>query len=264
MRLRHNERAIGLDEQHVCSAGFLNVGARLGIKIQVLGIALAMCFHDGAQRHGVVQASLDVTGAVRGSAVIFGNANRDGLQAALKVRPDGSYQNAELVFRCGSNADNLARANHERANIQRGARAKRRDPRSVRLHNLLHGFNETLLREAGHLETLGGVVHALSVHIGAETYDGAIFGGVCLEALEDLLAIMKNASALGKVDFMIGGKAAFVPFAVFPIGDIAIVGFAVAEIEAAPVKVFLLDCHGCSFNTYVQYAPTLHPRTVAC
>ena len=47
------------------------------------------------------------------------------------------------------------------------------DPRGVRLHNLLHGFNETLLREAGHLEALGGVVHALSVHIGAETYDGA-------------------------------------------------------------------------------------------
>ena len=75
---------------------------------------------------------------------------------------------------------------------------------------------------------------------------------------------LKNASAFGKVNFMIGGKAAFVPFAVFPIGDIAIVGFAVAEIEAAPVKVFLLDCHGCSFTTYVQYAPTLHPRTVAC
>lgn len=41
VRLRHNERAIGLDEQHVCSAGFLNIGARLGIKVQVLSIALA-------------------------------------------------------------------------------------------------------------------------------------------------------------------------------------------------------------------------------
>ena len=223
-----------------------------------------MRLHDGTQRHGIVQASLDVAGAVRCCAVVFGNANGDGLQAALEVRTNGGYQDAELIFRCGSNANNLARANHERANIQRGARAKRRNPCGVRLHNLLHGFNEALLRETRHLEALGGVVHALSVHVGAETYDGAVFGGVCLETFENLLTVVENASALGKVNLVIGGKAALVPFAVFPIGDIAIVGFAVAEIEAAPVKVFLLDCHGCSFNTYVQYAPTLHLCTVAC
>ena len=34
--LRHHERAVLLHEQHVCAARFLNVGARLGVEIEVL------------------------------------------------------------------------------------------------------------------------------------------------------------------------------------------------------------------------------------
>ena len=70
---------------------------------------------------------------------------------------------------------------------------------------------------------------------------------------------LKNASALGKVDFMIGGKAAFVPFAIFPMRFKAVVGLMVAEIEAAPIQVFFLDGHrllliNTGANSYTHFA----------
>ena len=49
---------------------------------------------------------------------------------------------------------------------------------------------------------------------------------------------MEDAGALGKVQVMVGGQTALVPFAVLPMGLVAVVGLVVAEVEAAPVKIF--------------------------
>ena len=55
---------------------------------------------------------------------------------------------------------------------------------------------------------------------------------------------MENARALGQVEAVVGGKAALVPRAVLPIGDVANVRLAVAKVQATPVQVLFLNCHG--------------------
>ena len=47
VRLRNDERAVLLHEQDVSATGLLDIGAGLGVEIQVLGIALAMGLHRG-------------------------------------------------------------------------------------------------------------------------------------------------------------------------------------------------------------------------
>lgn len=60
----------------------------------------------------------------------------------------------------------------------------------------------------GHLEALGRVIHTLSVHVGTEADDAAVLGGVGLQALKDLLAVMEDAAALGNMQGVVGGQAA--------------------------------------------------------
>ena len=192
-------------------------------------------------------------------AVVLGDAQLDRLQTALEVRTDRRDQDAEGVLRSGGNSDDLARTDHERTHIKRSTRTKRRHPSGVRTHNGLHGLDELVLREARHLETLGGGEHALGIHVGAEADDRAVFGGVGLQTLEDLLAIVENARALGKVQVVIGGQATLVPFAIFPMRFKAVVGLMVAEIEAAPIQVFFLDGHrllliNTGANSYTHFA----------
>ena len=196
---------------------------------------------------------------MRCSAVILGDAQLDRLQAALEVRTDRRDQDAEGVLGSRGNADDLARTDHERTHIERSTRTKRRHPSGVRAHNGLHGLDELVLREAGHLETLGRGEHALGVHVGAKADDRAIFGGVGLQTLEDLLAIVENARTLGKVQVVIGSQTTLVPFTIFPMRFKAVVGLMVAEIEAAPIQVFFLDGHrllliNTGANSYTHFA----------
>ena len=132
---------------------------------------------------------------------------------------------------------------HERAHVKRGAGAERRHPRGVRLDDLLDRLDEAVLREGGHDQALGGIGHAPGVHVGAEADDGAVLGGVGLEALEDLLTVMEDARALGQRDGVVGGEAALVPRAVLVVGYVAVIRLAVAEVEIAPVQILLLNGH---------------------
>ena len=111
---------------------------------------------------------------------------------------------------------------------------------TVNSANLLDGLDELILGEGGHLEAGGGVVHALRVHVGTEADDGAVLGGIGLKALEDLLAVVKQAGALGERDGVVGGKLALAPLAVLVVADIAVVGVLISEAEATPVDVLLL------------------------
>ena len=243
MGLRNDKRAILLHEQHVRATRFLDVGAGLRVEVKVVAVAVAMSFHDRLQGHSVVQAGLDVAGAVRSSAVVLGHTQLDGLKAALEVGADRRYENAELVLIGGSNADDVAGREHERTHVQRRARAERRNPCSVRLDDLLHRFDEAILGERRHFKTLRRVVHARGVHVGAEAHDVPVLGGIRLQAFEDLLAIVKDACALGDIQRMVGGQLAFAPLAVLVVAHIAVIRLAIAEIEATPIQILLLDCH---------------------
>ena len=71
----------------------------------------------------------------------------------------------------------------------------------------------------------------------------SIFCGVGLQALKDLLAVMEDAAALGDMQGVVGGQAAFVPLAVLPMGLVAVIGLHVAKAEATPIDILLLDSH---------------------
>ena len=167
----------------------------------------------------------------------------------LKYGAHGRHEDAELVLVGGFDANDVARGDHERANVERGPRAERRHPRGVGLDDLLDGLDKTLLREGGHDQALGGIGHTLGVHVRAETDDGTVGGGVGLKALKDLLAVMEDAGALGQRDAVVGGKAALVPRAVLVVGHVAVIGLAIAKVEVAPVQVLLLNGHGMLLRT---------------
>ena len=256
MRLRDDKRAVLLHEQDVGATGLLDIGAGLGVEIQVLGIALAVSFHRGLKGHGVVEASLDVAGAVRCGAVVLGNAQLDRLEATLKVRTDRGHENAERVLRSGSHADHVTGADHKRTHIQGCARAEGRNPCGVGRDDLLDCLNELVLGERGHLEALSGVVHTLGVHVGTEADDAAVLGGVGLQALKDLLAVMEDAAALGDMQGVVGGQAALVPLAILPMGLVAVIGLHVAKAEATPIDILLLDSHMSLLTYTVAYSRT--------
>ena len=214
------------------------------------------------QRHRVVEAGLDVAGAVGRRAVELGDDQLDGLDAALVVGAHRGHEDAELVLVSGLDADDVARGEHERADVERGAGAVRRHPGGVGLDDLLDGLDELLLGEGGHLETLGGVVHALGVHVRAEADDVAVLGGVGLEAIEDLLAVVEQAGALREGDGVVRGKAALFPRAVLVVADVAVVGVLIGEAEAAPVDVLLLHHALCISLRRRCLAPLFFPHLV--
>ena len=256
MRLRNDEGAVLLHEQDVGATGLLDIGAGLGVEIQVLGIALAMSLHRGLKGHGVVEAGLDVAGAVRCGTVILGNAQLDGLEATLKVRTDRGHENAERVLRSGSHADHVTGADHKRTHVQGRAGAEGRNPGGVGRNDLLDGLNELVLGERGHLEALGRVIHTLSVHVGTEADDAAVLGGVGLQALKDLLAVMEDTAALGDMQGVVGGQAALVPLAILPMSLVAVIGLHVAKAEATPIDILLLDSHMSLLTYTVAYSRT--------
>ena len=194
----------------------------------------------GMKAHGVVQAGFDMSGAVGCSAVKVADADRDGLRAALEVGTDRSDDHAELIFLCRLHADHDAGSKHIRTDIQRSAAAVRRYPCSVGLDDLVHCLEEALCRERRHFHAGCGIHHSLRVHVRAESHDAAVFPGVSLQALEDLLAVMKNACALADLNSRIIDQAALIPLAVFPVGDIALISRHVSEPKVSPVNVLLL------------------------
>ena len=237
MALGDDQVALLVDEEDVGAAGLLNIGARLAVEVHVLGVALGVSLHAGLEAHGVVEAGLDVAGAVGCSTVVLRDAQGHSGVAALEVGAHGGDQDAELVLVCGLDADDLARGEHEGAHVEGGAGPEGRDPVGVGGHDLLDGLDKAVLREDGHAEALGGICHALGVEVRAEAHDAAVFGGVGLEALEDLLAVVEDAGALAHDDAVVLGQEAFAPRAVFVVADVGVVGLHVAEGQIAPVDV---------------------------
>ena len=142
----------------------------------------------------------------------------------------------------GSNADLRARADHEGADVKRGARAERRHPGGVGAHGFEHGFDELVFGEGGHFQALGRVGHTRGVHVGAERDDAAVLGGVGLQAFKAALRVVKHAGGFRKNDVGVGHKTAFVPGAVFPIGLITVIRGLIGKAEMSPVKRFLFHC----------------------
>ena len=178
---------------------------------------------------------------MRSRAVILGNAQLDCGVAALEVGADRRDEDAELVLVSGLDADDVTRGDHEGADIESSAAAKGRHPVLVGLDDLLDSIDEAILREGGHAQALRGVSHALGVEVRAEADNLAGLGGVGLQALEDLLAVVEDTSALGKLQGMVLRKEALAPSAVLVIADVGVISLHIAEGEIAPVDILL--CH---------------------
>ena len=235
--LRRDELAVLRDEQEVRAARLFDVRARRGIEEHVLVKAVLMREDVRIEAHGVIQAGLDVACAVRGCTVVVADADRDRLHAVLEVRADRRAEQAELVLVCRLDADDGARREEVRTKVERTARLERRNPVLIGADDFVDGFHEHLFRYRRHLDALCRIHHALRVHIRTERDDAAVFRLVRLEALEDLLAVLEDAGALIEDDVRIIREAAFFPFAILVVRDIALRDRLIAEPEAVPIDV---------------------------
>ena len=176
---------------------------------------------------------------MRSSAVVLGDGQLHGRVATLEVRADRRDEDAELILVSRLHANDIARGDHERADVERGARAERRNPVGVSRDDLLDGIDELVDRERRHDEALSGVVHALGVQVGTEAHNRTIFGRVGLQAFENLLAVMEDAGVLAEREGMILGQATLFPCAVLVIAHVAVIAGHVVEPKVAPIKIFL-------------------------
>ena len=201
-----------------------------------------MRLHARLEAHGVVEAGLDVAGTMRGSAIVLGNAQLDGGVATLEVPARGHHKNTNWYWLDQLHADDVAVGDDERRTSSDAP--NRTTSAGMASNDALPGDDEPGPPEKADMTGVGEIGEYIGVHFGTEAHDGPIGGGIGLEPLEDLLAIMEDARALRQRDAVIGGQGALIPCAVLVVGHIAIVGLAIAEIEVSPVQVLLLNGHG--------------------
>ena len=215
------------------------MGAGGGVHIYVFIVALLVGFHDVVQAHGVVQACLDMAGALGRCAVQIGDPQGQGLYAALEVGADRRGENTELVNVRGLDANDGVNAEHKGTDVQRSAGTVGRDIGGVGAHGLHDGLHKPILREYGHPHPAAGVSHPGGVQVGAEADDVAVGRGVGLQPLKAGLGVLQNTCALVHLNGGVGGQAARVPLTVFEIGHKALLGLHVAKSQIAPVDIFL-------------------------
>ena len=171
--------------------------------------------------------------------VKIGDADGQGLDAALEIGANGGDEHAELIFVGGFDADDGVGAEHVGADVEGGAAAVGRHPSRVGADGVLHRLDEFLLGIDGHFQPAGGIGHAGSVQVRAENNDLALLGGVGLHALEHRLGILQHAGALADGHLVVVRQDALVPCAVLIVGHKALVGFDIGKAEIAPIQVFL-------------------------
>ena len=200
-----------------------------------------MCEDVRIEAHRVVQAGLDVARAVRGSAVIVTDADRDRLHAVLEVGADRRAEETELIFVRRLDTDDRARGKEVRTQVEGTARLERRNPILVGCNNLIDSLEEHLLRDWRHLEALSRVDHALCVHVRTERDDAAVLRLVGLEALEDFLAVLQDAGALIDRDVCVIRQMTFAPLAVFEVCDVTLGDWLIRETQVIPIHIYF--CH---------------------
>lgn len=94
--------------------------------------------------------------------------------------------------------------------------------------------------DLGQAHTLGGVVHALDVAVGAEQLDRAVGGAIGLQTLEDLLGIVQHLGGGVNLQGAIGDDAGIVPaLALVIVHDEHMVGHVLAKDQSGGVRLFL-------------------------
>ena len=244
--LGHDQVAVLGDEEDVGAAGFLDLGAGCRIQVDIFSEAPVVGVHDGVQAHGIVEAGLDVPGAAWSCPVKVGDPDGNGLGAALEVGAHRRAEDAEHVVLSGLYPDDRGNAEHIRTQVKRGAAAVGRDPVQIGADGFNDGLDEAVLGEGRHLQVQCTVIHARCVQVRAERDHMSVLGGVGLEAFENGLGVLQNAGILAHGDHWILGEMAFIPGAVFVVGDKALVGHVIIEAQIAPVDVF----------THIKNAPS--------
>ena len=193
------------------------------------------------QTHRIVQPRLDVPRAVRRRAVKVAHADAYRLRTALEVRPHGRCKEAKLICIRRLHADHLARREDERAQIERCVRAVRRHIIAVRRDHRVHRLDKALLGERRHLEIRCRRIHARRIEIGAERHDMTVHGLICLQPLEDLLAVVQNARTLAERNRRIGRQSARIPRTIRIVRHIPLGQCAVRKPQISPVNI--RSCH---------------------
>ena len=98
----------------------------------------------------------------------------------------------------------------KRADIERGT-GSRRDPYGIRLYQLPDRLQAVALIDTRQAQPVAGAVQPCDVFPGSEQLHRSIRAAVCLQALEDLRAVMQNACCRGNADRPEGYNARVVP-----------------------------------------------------
>ena len=188
------------------------------------------------QAHRVVQACLDIAGAVRGCPVIIRYPYGDRLDAALEVRTDRCAEHTEFIFLGRFDPDDTVRADHKRSDIQGCARAVRRHIVRVGLHQHPHCLQKLFFRKHRHDQPLAAGTHAGRIQIRPETDDPAVNCPVCLEAFKAGLGILEDAGTFTQCNGRVCLQAAFFPLSAAVPAHISVIGLNVAEAKFFPVN----------------------------
>ena len=143
-----------------------------------------MRLHNRIQTHGIIQSRLDVSRSVRSCPVIIRHLHHNRFGTVFEVGTYRCHKDTELIFLCRLHPDHGAGGKHIRTDIKRRMMSVRRHPVRICPNHLIHCTQEPLLRERGHLQTNGTVMHASGIQIRSEGDNSAVLRLIGLESFK--------------------------------------------------------------------------------
>ena len=210
------------------------------VQPQHLAVALLLGPVAGPERRGVVAAGLGHAGAaLDGADILVLHIDLDRIQPLRIVGAHGADDDDVLAVVGAVYAQGGVQADHKGTDIQGGVLLVG-DPIPLQLDQLRDASQGQLLGDLGQRDPLGGVVHPADVVHGPEQLDGAVVSAVGLQALKDLLGIVKHLGRGVDLEGGIGDDAGIVPaLAGVIVHDEHMIGHALAEHQSGGLGLLL-------------------------
>mmetsp|Transcript_31935 Transcript_31935/g.94029 ORF Transcript_31935/g.94029 Transcript_31935/m.94029 type:complete len:232 (-) Transcript_31935:88-783(-) len=175
------------------AARLLDVRLRRRVEVEADGVPLLLGEDRWKHVWCVVARGLDVADAARGGAVEALDHERvDRLEPALVVSADRRGDHAERVVRRRAEAELLAVAEEEGAEVHRASVAVGRHVLDVVADAPVHRLVEQLRRHHRHREPLGAALQPCGVGVRVEDAHEAVLAVEGLEALKQPLAVVQH------------------------------------------------------------------------
>jgi len=203
------------------------------------GVTYFRSFVIAIQGRSVIAAHLDISDSVPGrTVVLIVDVSPDRHEPALVIRAYRHDKHDEQNILRRLDADDGARADEQRPDVQAGARAVRGHEIPVQLYRLADRVGKQLLRRRFHAKTRSRIDETPCVLVRPEDRDRAVLLRERLQSFEAFLAIVQ--AGRGDVDLGKGFMASLdrSPRTVFALHPHVSAGVNVTESEIFPIHVF--------------------------